>query len=141
MTRKNVILGAAICLAILFGVLGAEARKTNEMMVKIAFPFTAGEQAFPAGSYLIARPAGEAGAVGPFSAFQVSQVDGSLKTTVKVITRLAREEKILTSKAPTLVFDVVGETRFLSEIWLVNQDGFLVRGTTEEHKHQVTMGN
>jgi hypothetical protein len=35
-----------------------------------------------------------------------------------------------------VVFDKVGEQRFLSEIWIPGQDGLQVRGTTQAHKHE-----
>jgi hypothetical protein len=35
------------------------------------------------------------------------------------------------------VFDRVGDERFLSEVWLPGEDGYLVRGTAAQHQHDI----
>ena len=54
------------------------------------------------------------------------------------------------TKAPTpgakndghvrLVFDQVGEERYLSEVWMPGMDGLLIRATSERHKHESVEG-
>jgi hypothetical protein len=52
------------------------------------------------------------------------------------ITRLARQHMDDAPQA-SFVFDKVGEQRTLTEVWLPDQDGYLVDSTTAEHEHDV----
>jgi hypothetical protein len=51
-----------------------------------------------------------------------------------VITRLAA----LSVDEAKLVFDKVGNSNVLSEIWVAGEDGYLVHITKGAHTHQVT---
>jgi hypothetical protein len=53
-----------------------------------------------------------------------------------VLTRLAAPH----AKLPEgrLVFDKVGDTYTLSEMWLPDKDGFLLHATKEKHTHHTT---
>jgi hypothetical protein len=56
---------------------------------------------------------------------------------IPVVTRLARRNGSSDDNGPTLVFDRVGKTHALSEVWLPGQDGYLVKGTPEKHEHDI----
>ena len=55
-----------------------------------------------------------------------------------VITRLGRHDK---DTGTELIFDKVGDKFMLSEIWMPNQDGFLVLNTPVDHEHRVLGGS
>jgi hypothetical protein len=52
---------------------------------------------------------------------------------VPVITRLVQPLTPLVE--PKVVFDKVGDKYYVSEVWLPDHDGFLVRGTKKAHTH------
>ena len=57
-------------------------------------------------------------------------------STVPVITRLAGERHT-NQKDAHIVFDKVGETYYLSEVWIPGQDGYLLHTTKGKHEHKV----
>jgi hypothetical protein len=93
----------------------------------VGFPFVIGDQTLPAGKYTIEQPTRE------LLIFQ-EEKRGAPRVEAKVITRLAARE--LPNSQPTLVFDKVGETYHLSEVWFRGRDGFLIYGTQAPHTHQ-----
>ncbi len=104
------------------------------MVADIPFSFAAGEKSFAKGSYRVElqslRPA----------VLVLRLGKGGEGTSLPVITRLAREDHSAHATETNLVFDTVGDQKFLSEVWLPRLDGFLVRGTPEEHQHTVVKG-
>jgi hypothetical protein len=94
--------------------------------VSVPFKFMAGSSTLPAGTYYFATQA---------SATRMEVRDASQKVVsmIPVITRLAKSGKAANSTR--LVFDTVGEERYLSEVWMAGADGFLVRATAEKHEH------
>ena len=97
--------------------------------VGVPFKFTAGASALPAGTYFFTTQA---------SASRLEVRDASQKVVgvIPVITRLAKGAA-RPAGATRLVFDTVGEERYLSEVWISGTDGFLVRATAEKHEHSV----
>ncbi len=57
--------------------------------------------------------------------------------SIPVMTRLGRLEA---DSDPEFVFDRVGDTVLLSEVWMPGQDGFLLTGTKEIHSHSFLRG-
>lgn len=100
---------------------------TGELRVEVPFEFTASQEALPAGSYVI-RERGQM--------LVIKNGKGGEGTVLNVVTRLARRPSS-DGNGSNLVFDTVGGQRFLSEVWLSDGDGFLVRGTQENHEHQL----
>ena len=109
----------------------AHAAGSPEIVTKVAFPFQIGETTLPAGSYKIS-------VLSAGASLKIRAVESAETLQVSVLTRLARREK---SDKGNLVFDTVGEQKFLSEVWMPGIDGFLVRGTTEEHGHELVGGS
>jgi len=103
----------------------------TEIAVKVGFAFVVGEQTFPAGSYRITARSGSA------AGLTIHATEGKENSVIPVVTRLARIRDGENGPAANLVFDKVGEQTFLSEVWMPGRDGYLVRGTTEEHQHAV----
>ncbi len=94
----------------------------------IPFQFTAAGKVLPAGDYTLV----------PDLDNQLVRVEPSKGTGVAlpVITRIAAGVHSTATDAHA-VFDKVGNTYFLSEIWLPNEDGFLVHVTKGPHQHHV----
>ena len=131
MKSRNIATLAAVGIAVLALSLSAFAQSGGrEIVTQVPFEFSAGEKTFPAGTYkFVHRPGG-------MPELQIRSEDGKTGATLGPVTRLARQH---TGDAPeaSLVFDTVGTQRFLSEVWLPAQDGFLVRTTKESHEHAV----
>ncbi len=122
----------AVGLAMLGGsvVLHAQA-PVRDIYAKVSFPFVVGEKIFMPGDYEISRP----DSVNPL--IKVTSWDGSISAEVPVIMGLARQDHSGHETTESLVFDRVGDQSFLSEVWMPGGDGYLVRGTAEEHSHTV----
>ena len=103
----------------------------NVIAAKVAFAFHVGDKLYPAGSYQVTRR------------FELSKElmiradKGGDSSPISVITRLAATKHGEHATSGNLVFDRVGDERFLSEVWLPGEDGYLVRGTAEEHQHDI----
>ena len=109
------------CLVSLVASSPAHAFRMGEkaIVVKIDFDFIAGDQALPAGSYRVRHPTND------ISLIEIESADGK-KTVLVAISRLARR---MTGGVPdgSLVFDKEGSQYVLSEVWLEDLDGFLMR--------------
>lgn len=95
---------------------------------KIPFPFTVGRTALPAGQYDFVRETGE----------PVIRVLAGRKevAVVPILTRLAGSMHT-TPQDSHLVFDVAGNVHTLSEIWIPEDDGYMLASTKGEHQHKV----
>jgi hypothetical protein len=89
----------------------------------------AGKTTFPAGKYRIGSD--EQGNI------TITPERGAA-VAVESITRLAAPEKPMTDAR--LVFDNVGGQRYLSEVWLPDEDGYLLRDTRQKHTHETVKG-
>jgi hypothetical protein len=121
----------ALGLVALLGVGSAYAAQlTAEVLkAKIDFQFTAGGKVLPAGDYEFRLDEGQV---------PVFRIQGQGKTgaLANVITRLAAEIHTTLQDAH-VVFDKVGDTYTLSEIWIPGVDGFLLQITKGKHEHKV----
>lgn len=95
---------------------------------KIDFPFTVAGKALPAGPYSFVRDASAL-------VFRVSG-EGKNAAVAEILTRLTAELQPTPQNAH-LVFDKVGETCILSEIWIPGEDGYMVALTKGPHQHKV----
>lgn len=121
-----------LCLVILAGSASAHAQGAfGEIAVKVSFPFSVGDKSFPEGTYRVGR------STSGLPSLTLRAVEGNASAVMPVITRLAAQDHSAHEVKGSLVFDTVGDKKFLSEVWLPNQDGFLVHGTEVEHKHDV----
>jgi len=99
-----------------------------EIKGKVPFQFTAGKTVLPAGDYeFIPDPT--------MGLVRVSTPKGSA-VVVQVVTRLAAGIHTTAADAHA-VFDKVGNTYTLSEIWLPDEDGFLLHVTKGAHEHHI----
>lgn len=133
MTKKNSLaLVITTCLIVATASIGAYAQTSGtEIVVTVKFAFVVGERTLPAGSYRIAARTGSP------AGLAIQAVEGKENAIVPVLTRLARRHGSAEGPGSNLVFDKVGDQMFLSEVWLPERDGYLVRGTADEHQHAV----
>jgi len=115
---------AALAAAIAVGGAVAQAQTAD---VQIGFAFQAGGKTLPAGKYNVSVSVNG----------QVVVRGSGGQVTMLAITRLGR---LNGSANPELVFDRVGDTVTLSEIWMPGEDGFLLAGTKEMHTHALVKG-
>ncbi len=131
MSRRVLVAVFVGCIAILGATLASRAQSSGETIVSsIPFEFRVGDKPFPAGDYRLTHQARA------LPELEIQSADGKHHAVLTSITRLARLHKGNDSEA-SLVFDIVGETHYLSEIWMPQADGFLVLATKGEHKHGV----
>ena len=98
------------------------------LKVKIEFPFTVAGKVLPAGQYQFERD----------DAGQFFRVTSEAKNSAMalIITRLAGAMHT-TQGDSHFVFDVVGESYLLSEIWIPGEDGYMLASTKDKHDHKV----
>ncbi len=100
----------------------------QSLRANVPFEFTVGAKVLPAGQYQFVRQTGDA-------SIRVTGADKGQAAVAMVVTRLWGG--IHTSPQDAhLVFDKVGNSAFLSEIWIPGIDGFLVHSTKGKHEHQ-----
>ncbi len=102
----------------------------HTITAKIDFPFMVEAKVLPAGNYEFVGQDSQSGV----EAFNVMSA-GKVVAMVKVVTWLASE--MHPAESAYLVFDVVGDKHFLSEIWVTGEDGYLVHATKGKHTHKV----
>ena len=98
--------------------------------LNVPFGFSAAKKTMPPGKYEIARSGGSS------SYLLLRHRDTNTTVNVSVIERLARTD----DSTPTakLVFNTVGDKKFLSEFWPSGtDDGYLLQVTKQEHKHEI----
>lgn len=121
--KKSLTLGliALVAVTSLYG-------RISTISAKVDFPFSVAGTVLPAGVYNFTL--NESGA-----AFRV-QGEGTNGAQAMLITRLAGEIHS-TPIDSHLVFDKVGDSYFLSEIWIYGEDGYLVLATQSVHTHKL----
>lgn len=101
----------------------------------IPFKFKVGKKEMPAGKYEFVRQTGQQ------SSLLLRNLETSKAMFVPVIERLAETSPQEKHKA-RVVFDTVGDQKFLSEFWPAdNEDGYLVGVTKGEEKHEILTQN
>ena len=112
----------------LMGGSAVRAEDPGSLRVNIPFKFYFDTTELGPGEYLISNSTTRS----PFITLRA--VKETKTHQAVIVTRLAGSGS--QPRSPKLVFDTVGENKYISEVWLPGKDGFLVRGTPEEHKHQ-----
>ena len=109
------------CLVSLAASPTAQAYRMGEqsVSVKVDFEFIAGGQTFPAGTYRVAHPTGD------FALIEIGK-NGGEKHVLMANARLPQHK---TAGVPdlNLVFVKVAGKLVLSEVWLPDLDGFVIR--------------
>ncbi|MBZ5545433.1 MAG: hypothetical protein LAO07_17435 [Acidobacteriia bacterium] len=103
--------------------------------VNIPFKFMVAKKEMPAGKYEVLRAEGEA--EGQESRLLLRNWQTKTSTYVPVIERLAETDPSQKHGA-RVVFDTVGDQKFLSEFWPADKgDGYLLGINKKEQKHEV----
>lgn len=123
--KKKIFLFLALVLS--FAVMSAYGQMMS-LKATIDFPFMVKDKALPAGEYMFVRePSG--------MLFKV-QGAGDNFALAMVVTLISKEIHTTPVDAH-IVFDKVGDSFILSEIWIPGQDGFLMATTGGTHVHKV----
>jgi hypothetical protein len=121
-----------LLMASVIGLLAASfgfAQVDQLIRVNVPFSFMVGKKALPAGEYNFApNSLNEAIEVTPAK-------KGESGADAIVLTQLASEVQNVGSGH--VVFDRIGNTYFLSEVWIPEMDGFLVNAPKVKHTHRV----
>jgi hypothetical protein len=91
---------------------------------QIDFPFTVNGKALPAGIYSFIRDA----SVGVFRV-----ADGKNEAIAPILTRIAS----VMPSVSAVVFDKVGDSYVLAEVWIPGEDGYVIAVTKASHEHKV----
>ncbi len=112
----------------LFAVMTGYGQPQEMVKAKIDFSFKVEGKVLPPGQYEFARDP-------KAMEFRV-QGEGKIAALVPILTRMAAEIHS-THQDAHLVFDVVGDTHLLSEIWIPGEDGYVLLVTKGPHTHKV----
>ena len=97
--------------------------------VNVPFKFNLVDKAYPASMYFFRYEQAS-------NQLEILGHNKNLMVRVPVVTRLAQRSGAKDNGNVRLVFDQVGEERYLSEVWFPSADGLLIRATAERHKHE-----
>ncbi len=115
---------AVVLLVLLSSAFFAAAQGAEMVTVAVPFPFYVGSKLLPAGSYRIQ-------ATDNLREVAIRSVDGKNAAFGEVITQISSSMEDKSS----VVFDVKGNDHYLSEIYMQEEDGFLVMGAKGAHTH------
>jgi hypothetical protein len=123
--NRNLLL---ISLLTLLAALSVHAQ-SGTIRAKIPFAFSAAGKQLPAGQYDFASiPGGQS--------VKVASENGKNAVMVMILTRTAGAIHSTPADAH-VVFDKVGETYTLSELWLPGADGYMLHTMKGQHEHRV----
>jgi threonine dehydrogenase-like Zn-dependent dehydrogenase len=128
-TRISIAVGFVAILAVAF----AYGQSASPVLgsVNIPFKFMVAKKEMPAGKYEVVREEGQG------SHLLLRNMQANTSIYVSVIERLAETDPSRKHGA-RVVFDTVGDQRFLSEFWPAdNGDGYLLGINKREQKHEV----
>jgi hypothetical protein len=129
MNRRVVTLLVAMVFA--FVVYPAVTYAQEGATADIGFQFVAAGKTMPPGNYILT-------ANSDATAFTLASAGKGPGVIVAPMTRLAASEP--PSSDTRFVFDKVGNTYFLSEVWLPGEDGYLFYAAKEKHTHATVKG-
>jgi hypothetical protein len=118
-----------LTLSVLLIAASASAQRAVSMSAKVPFAFTVAGKVLPAGDYKFSQSPGAA-------AITVRSADGKESAIALILTRMAAGIHT-TAQDSHVVFDKVGNSYFLSEIWVPGMDGYVLNVTKEMHEHAI----
>jgi hypothetical protein len=130
-TRISIVVGVVAILAVAFAYGQSDSPVLGR--VNIPFKFMVAKKEMPAGKYEVVR----AGNQGQENRLLLRNWDSKASLYVSVIERLAETDPAQKHGA-RVVFDSVGDQKYLSEFWPAdNGDGYLLGINKGEKKHEV----
>lgn len=103
--------------------------QSHAVRAKIPFAFSAAGKRFPAGQYDFFPNEGS-------PIIKMASEDGKISVLITALTRTAGAIHN-TPEDAHVVFDKMGETYVLSELWVPGIDGYVLSTTKEKHEHHV----
>jgi hypothetical protein len=100
----------------------------DNVKVNVPFEFTAGGRSLPSGQYEFSPSVDN-------NKIRIVGAAGN-EVLALVITRLSKEMHTTPADAH-VVFDVEGGKHYLSEIWILGMDGFLLSSPSAKHTHEI----
>lgn len=128
MNRRVAILVASVALAFVVGPAMVLAQE-GALVADIPFKFIAAGKTYDAGAYGLR-------VVQDQEAVELTPPKGAGQVML-IVTRLAASSSAAVEGR--LVFDRVGDTYTLSEMWVPGTDGFLLHATKGKHTHQTAV--
>jgi hypothetical protein len=123
-TKYAVTLGLVALLVMILG----SAQAATQIRANIPFQFVVEGKTLPAGEYDLVRNDND-------QSIQVIAVKKGPSADALVVTKISGA--IHTTPQDThIIFDKVGDTYYLSELWIPDFDGYLLRATKEKHTHR-----
>jgi hypothetical protein len=126
---KKILVGAGAMVFIF--VMAASAQKVPSVNMTVDHPFIVSGKTLPAGDYAITYDSGS-------HVFSIMGSTNKADAIAVVEVRLSVPKENLNPTESRLVFTVVGDKFVLSEIWLPDQNGFLVGAERLAHTRNVT---
>ena len=124
---RSVFTKAVLLATVMTGAMGLSSAVAQDALnADVPFTFIVSGKTHDAGKYEF-RVADDAWTVN-------LQGPGNAAGILPVITRLAAPDTPVSDDG-RIVFDKVGDTYYLSEIWIPGQDGFLIYAAKEPHTH------
>lgn len=120
---------AAVFLVLIATTFFAVAQTPNSLHFTTSFPFYVSTKLMPAGAYKASTSAN-------MEEIRISSADGKESVLAPVATRLSQR----TGNPDSVVFDVVGNDHYLTEIYIAGEDGYLIRGAEGKHTHSTVKG-
>lgn len=125
MKLGNVLLSSLLIVLVVLSVHG----QSLALKANIPFEFTVGGKSLPSGQYEFTTEKNG-------DAIRVKGVSKNTHVLAPVLTRLSGALHTSTQDSH-VVFDKVGDTHILSEIWPRSGDGYAMSATKGKHEHQV----
>lgn len=120
-TRRYIVLAGLAVVT-----LATAHAQSGSLKAQIPYAFNADKTALPAGAYAFSRTG---------AAVVITDSRGK-QISLPVLTKIGGASAF---RNATLVFDVSGGNRTLSEVWLPEQDGLLVHSTPKDHQHELVV--
>jgi hypothetical protein len=125
--RAKTLMMVTLSILLLAAFVSAQGRLA--VNAKIPFAFSVEGKVLPAGQYSFAEGPGAA-------SVNVKSSDGKEGVMALIQTRIAAGIHTSTDDSH-VVFDKIGNSYFLSEVWVFGVDGYVLNVTKEKHEHVI----
>jgi len=128
---RHTVVALVASVALVLAAAAAHAQYVMGAIADVPFSFVVRGQTLPAGKYELVETSP--------ALLNLRAVSGKAAgLEIPVLTRLGAAPA---GADPKLVFDKVGDTNYLSEVWFADVDGYLLLATKGPHTHQTVKGS